>query len=40
MERHTMAQSRHRPYDTAQTMLAEIARRTDHRQAPVLIALA
>jgi len=39
MERHTMAQSTHRLADAAQTILAEIARRTDHRRAPLLIAL-
>jgi uridine kinase len=39
MERHTMAQSTHRLADAAQTILAEIERRTDHRQAPMLIAL-
>src|SRR5437762_9851394 len=39
MERHTMAQSTHRLADAAQTILAEIARRTDHSQAPLLIAL-
>jgi uridine kinase len=39
MERHIMAQSTHRMADAAQTILVEIARRTDHRQAPLLIAL-
>ena len=34
-----MAQSTHRLADAAQTILAEIARRTDHSQAPLLIAL-
>jgi uridine kinase len=34
-----MAQSMHRLADAAQTMLAETERRTDHRQAPMLIAL-
>jgi uridine kinase len=34
-----MAQSTHRMADAAQTILAEIARWTDHRQTPVLIAL-
>ena len=34
-----MAQSTHRMADAAQTILVEIARRTDHRQAPLLIAL-
>jgi uridine kinase len=39
MERHTMAQSMHRLADATQTILVEIERRTQHRQAPVLIAL-
>jgi uridine kinase len=34
-----MAQSTHRLADAAQTILVEIARRTQHRQAPVLIVL-
>jgi uridine kinase len=34
-----MAQSTHRLADAAQKILAEIERRTDHRQAPMLIAL-
>ena len=34
-----MTQSTHRLADAAQTILAEIERRTDHRQAPMLIAL-
>jgi len=34
-----MAQSTHRLADAAQTIPAEIARHTDHRQAPLLIAL-
>jgi uridine kinase len=39
MELHTMAQSMHRLADASQKILVEIERRTDHRQAPMLIAL-
>jgi pantothenate kinase-related protein Tda10 len=39
MERHTMPQPTHCLADAAQTILPEIAHRTDHRQAPMLIAL-
>jgi uridine kinase len=37
MELHTMAQSTHRLADASQKILIEIERRTQHRQAPVLI---
>jgi uridine kinase len=39
MELHTMAQSMHRLAEASQKILVEIERRTDHRRAPMLIAL-